>query len=226
LKKSTNSSAKRLPDEKPARPPPSEPAKVDDLLVKRFCAGELGAFQVLVVKYQRGIAAQINRSVRNDSVAEELTQETFLHAYRGLPKFRFESAFSTWLYTIARNIATLYHRDGRGKADRSVSLDELNETFSPTDTAIRNGSSASPEDDMGAKQLLAGIQVVIDELPPRVREALLLRELQDLSYLEIATQLDVPLNTAKSLVFRARATIAAEIRPLLDKVVMGGYVVK
>jgi RNA polymerase sigma-70 factor, ECF subfamily len=203
------------------RPPPSEQAKVDDLLVRRFCAGELRAFEVLVTKYQRRIAALINTSVRNDSVAEELTQETFLRAYRGLPNFRFESAFSTWLYTIARNITTSYHRDGRDRADRSISLDALTEESGNPDLATLEGANASAEDEVGAQQLLAAIHVVIENLPPQTREALLLRETQDLSYIEIAAKLNVPLNTARSLIFRARATIATQIRPLLNKAIDG-----
>lgn len=203
------------------RPPPSEQAKVDDLLVRRFCAGELRAFEILVTKYQRRIAAVINTSVRNDSVAEELTQETFLRAYRGLPKFRFESAFSTWLYTIARNITTSYHRDGRDRADRSVSLDAMADESGNPDLAAIEGSNASAEDEVGAQQLLAAIHVAIENLPPQTREALLLRETQDLSYIEIAAKLNVPLNTARSLIFRARATIATQIRPLLNKAIDG-----
>lgn len=218
---SSDDSSPAEPSTKPPRPPPSEQAKVDDLLVRRFCAGDLLAFEVLVTKYQRRIAALINTSVRNDSVAEELTQETFLRVYRGLPNFRFESAFSTWLYTIARNITTSYHRDGRDRADRSVSLDEMAEEMGSTDMLMREGAAPSAEEEVSAQQLLAAIQQAIEKLSPQTREALLLRETQDLSYNEIAERLQVPLNTARSLIFRARATIATEIRPLLSKAIDG-----
>jgi RNA polymerase sigma-70 factor, ECF subfamily len=209
------------PTTKPARPPLSEQGKVDELLVREFCAGKLHAFEVLVIKYQRRVAALINTSVRNDSVAEELTQETFLRAYRGLQNFRFESSFSTWLYTIARNITTSYHRDGRDRADRSVSLDELSDAGSTIDATARVGSAASPEEEVSAQQLLAAVEAAIAKLSPQSREALLLRETQNLSYIEISARLSVPLNTARSLIFRARATIAAEIRPLLNKAIDG-----
>jgi RNA polymerase sigma-70 factor, ECF subfamily len=206
---------------KPLRPPPSEQAKVDDLLVQRFCAGDLLAFEILVAKYQRRVAALINTSVRNDSVAEELTQETFLRVYRGLPNFRFESAFSTWLYTIARNITTSYHRDGRDRADRLVSLDNIADETGSDNFLLHEGAAASAEEEVSAQQLLAAIQVAIEKLSPQSRDALLLRETQDLSYIEIAERLKVPLNTARSLIFRARATIATEIRPLLNKAIDG-----
>jgi RNA polymerase sigma-70 factor, ECF subfamily len=206
------------PDAKPARvrPEPSEQAKVDDLLIRRFCDGELRAFELLVVKYQRRVAALINASVRNDSVAEELTQETFLRAYRGLPNFRFESAFSTWLYAIARNTAISYHRDGHGRADSAVSLDALAEENGDIEPRVFQGATSGPEAEMHMQQIVEQIQQSISKLSPAMREALTLREMDGLSYLEIAEQLNVPLNTARSLIFRAREAVANEIRPLLD----------
>jgi RNA polymerase sigma-70 factor, ECF subfamily len=204
-------------DAKPhPRPEPSEQAKVDDLLIRRFCAGELRAFELLVTKYQRRVAALINNSVRNDSVAEELTQETFLRVYRGLPNFRFESAFSTWLYAIARNTATSYHRDGHGRADTSVSLDQMADENGDSESRIWQGFTSGPEAEIEGQQLVAGIQKAIQALSPPMRDALVLREMEGLSYIEIAERLKVPLNTARSLIFRARETVAAEIRPLLD----------
>ncbi len=204
------------------RPPPSEQAKVDDLLVRRFLTGDLRAFEVLVTKYQRRIAAVINASVRNDSVAEELTQETFLRAYRGLANFRFESAFSTWLYTIARNITMSHHRDGRDRAERGVSLDLLHETLGDAEVIALEGAAPSAEEEISSQQLLASIQEAINKLSPQMREAVMLRETEGLSYAEIATRLNVPLNTTRSLIFRARATIAAHIRPVLDKAMSEG----
>jgi RNA polymerase sigma-70 factor, ECF subfamily len=190
---------------------------VDDLLVRRFLSGDMRAFEILVTKYQRRIAALINGSVRNDSVAEELTQETFLRAYRGLVNFRFESAFSTWLYTIARNITTSHFRDGRDRAERGTSLDLLHETLGDVELASIDGSAPSAEEQVSSHQLLASIQEAIDKLSPQMRDAVLLRELEGLTYAEIAERLKVPLNTTRSLIFRARATIASHIRPVLDK---------
>ncbi len=198
------------------RPEPSAQAKTDDLLIRRFCAGELRAFELLVVKYQRRIAALINASVRNDGVAEELTQEVFLRAYRGLANFRFESAFSTWLYAIARNTATSYHRDGHGRADSLVSLEAMTEAGAPTEARVWESDATGPEQELEGQQLVAGIRQAMEQLPPQMRDALTLRELDGLSYLEIAERLKVPLNTARSLIFRAREMVASEIRPLLD----------
>jgi RNA polymerase sigma-70 factor, ECF subfamily len=211
-------------DEKKARvPASSEQAKVDDLLIRRFCDGDLRAFEILVVKYQRRIAAAINAMVRNDSVAEELTQETFLRAYRGLPNFRFESAFSTWLYAIARNTATSYHRDGHGRADNAVSLDALTEEFGSSDTlstvSATERTASSPEEEVATQQLLAKIQVAVNDLPPQMREALLLREMEGLSYVEISEKLTVPLNTVRSLIFRARESVATDINSMLDSTI-------
>ena len=201
----------------------SEQAKVDDLLIRRFVEGDLRAFEILVVKYQRRIAASINSMVRNDSVAEELTQETFLRAYRGLANFRFESAFSTWLYAIARNTATSYHRDGHGRADSAVSLDLLVEEFGSSDmlesAASGDRTASSPEDEVATQQLLARIQIAVNDLPPQMREALLLREMEGLSYVEISEKLSVPLNTVRSLIFRARESVANDINSMLDSTI-------
>lgn len=214
-------------DEKKTRvPASSEQAKVDDLLIRRFCDGDLKAFEILVVKYQRRIAAAINAMVRNDGVAEELTQETFLRAYRGLPNFRFESAFSTWLYAIARNTATSYHRDGHGRADNAVSLDALTEEFGSGEASLIGGAAhertaSSPEEEVATQQLLARIQLAVSDLPPQMREALVLREMEGLSYVEIADKLGVPLNTVRSLIFRARESVANDINSMLDSAIRG-----
>ncbi len=214
-------------DEKKTRTPASsEQAKVDDLLIRRFCDGDLKAFEILVVKYQRRIAAAINAMVRNDGVAEELTQETFLRAYRGLPNFRFESAFSTWLYAIARNTATSYHRDGHGRADNAVSLDALTEEFGSGEASLIGGAAhertaSSPEEEVATQQLLARIQLAVSDLPPQMRDALVLREMEGLSYVEIAEKLGVPLNTVRSLIFRARESVANDINSMLDSTIRG-----
>lgn len=199
------------------RPAPSEIGKVDDMLIRRFCDGDLRAFEVLVTKYQRRVAALINTSVRNGAVAEELTQEAFLRAYRSLPGFRFESAFSTWLYAIARNLTTSYFRDGQVQAENAVSMDVLLETMTPLENASWEGLAPEPEDYLIGTQLAAGIDQSIANLSPNMRSAFLLRELDDLSYQEIADQLLMPLNTVRSLIFRARATIGSDIRPILSK---------
>jgi RNA polymerase sigma-70 factor (ECF subfamily) len=201
------------------RPEPSPQSKVDDLLIRRFCTGELRCFEVLVTKYQRRVAALINASVRHHAVTEELTQETFLRAYRSLPNFRFESAFSTWLFTIARNLTNSYFRDGQVRADNAIPLDVLIETSSAQETAARDGLASGPDEHLSGLQLVAGIELSIANLSPRMRDAFLLREMDDLSYQEIAERLLLPLNTVRSLIFRARATIGSDIRPFVDKAI-------
>jgi RNA polymerase sigma-70 factor (ECF subfamily) len=207
------------PLQAPPRPELSEIGKVDDLLIRRFCDGDLRSFEVLVTKYQRRVAAQINAAVRNAAVAEELTQEAFLRAYRSLPGFRFESAFSTWLYAIARNLTMSYFRDGQVRAENAVPMDLLTETMALQENASWEGCVPGPDEDLCGVQLVAGIEQSISNLSPRMRNAFLLRELDDLSYQEIAEQLTMPINTVRSLIFRARATIGSDIRPLLSKAI-------
>jgi RNA polymerase sigma-70 factor (ECF subfamily) len=205
------------------RPPPSESTLLDDTLVRRFCSGDLLVFEVLVTKYQRRVTSIINATVRNQSVADELTQETLMRAYRSLPGFRFESAFSSWLYAIARNLTLSYFREQHDRADNAVSLDLVNETTAGHDTAAWQGSAPNPEEQLSQARLANTIQATVTSLSPSMREALLLREIQNLSYQEIADQLKIPLNTIRSLIFRARATIATDIRPLLDGAVLARY---
>ncbi len=199
-----------------SRPEPSEIGKVDNLLIRRFCDGDLRAFEILVTKYQRRITALINASVRNTAVAEELTQEAFLRAYRCLPSFRFESAFLTWLSAIARNLTMSYFRDGQMRADNAIPIDLLTETMGLQERANWEGYATGPHEYLCGAQLVEGIQQSIANLSPHMRSAFLLRERDNLSYQTIAEQLDMPVNTIRSLISRARATIGCEIRPLLS----------
>ncbi len=201
------------------RPALSEIGKVDDTLIRRFCEGDLRAFEVLVTKYQRRVAALINTSVGNAAVAEELTQEAFLRAYRNLPGFRFESAFSTWLHAIARNLTTTYFRDGQARAENAIPMDLLLETMTPLENANWQGLAPGPDEYLMGAQLAAGIDQSIANLSPSMRSAFLLRERDELSYQEIAEQLLMPISTIRSLIFRARATIGSEIRPIMSKAI-------
>lgn len=197
----------------------SEIGNVDDGLIRRFCGGDLHAFEVLVIKYQRRVAALINSSVCNDAVAEELTQEAFLRAYRSLPGFRFESAFSTWLYAIARNLTASYFRDGQARAENAIPMEWLLETMTSPENASWECFAPGPDEDLIGTRLAAGIDRSIANLSPSMRSAFLLRELDDLSYQEIAEHLLMPLNTVRSLIFRARATIGSDIRLLLSNAI-------
>lgn len=190
---------------------------VDYLLIKRFKGGDLRAFEILVTKYQRRVASLINKQVRNAGVSEELTQEVFLRVFRSLHHFRFESAFATWLYAIARNMATSYYRDGHVKADTSIPISGLTDMSEAMTASQPFETSPSPEETMACNQLLAAIEQSIAHLPVQMRTSIVLREMEEWCYADIATALELPLNTVRSLIFRARATIALEIRPLLDR---------
>ena len=207
-------------DPTPAAPTEHRPADavapavdVDRLLIDKFLQGDARAFEVLVVKYQRRIAAVIERLVRHAAVTEDLTQETFIKAYRGLPEFRGDSQFSTWLHTIARNTAMSHLGSRQARADRAATADDLADPAGLTDADSAQGTSPSPEDELASKQLLACIERGMAELPPAQRDALLLREIEGLSYAEIAERLKTPLNTVRTWIFRARETVADTLQP-------------
>ncbi len=183
---------------------------IDAALVARAQQGETVAFEVLVVKYQRRVAATIGRFVRDDSITEELTQEVFLSAFLALPTYRPDGNFAAWLFTIARNAARSYLRSAQNRQDdRPIpGLDDAggDEKF---------GSAPSPEEEAMANQLFERIDTEVAALPEAQRRALLMREVDGLDYKTIAAALGQPLNTVKSHIFRARDAIADRVRPLL-----------
>ena len=183
---------------------------IDAALVARAQQGESVAFEVLVVKYQRRIAATVRRFVRDDAVTEELTQEVFLSAYLALATFKPDGDFAAWLFTIARNAAKSYLRSGQNRQDdRPVAvLDEVGDDN-------RFGVAPSPEEEVMAHQLFECIDAEVAALPDVQRRALLMREVDGLDYKTIAAALEQPVNTVKSHIFRARDAIAHRVRPLL-----------
>ena len=183
---------------------------IDTALVARAQRGETIAFEVLVVKYQRRIAATIRRFVRDDSITEELTQEVFLSAFLALTTFKPDGDFAAWLFTIARNAARSYLRSGQNRQDdRPVAALE-----SAGDDA-RFGAAPSPEEEAMSHQLFEHIDAEVAALPEVQRQALLMREVDGLDYKAIAAALGQPVNTVKSHIFRARDAIAHRVRPLL-----------
>ncbi len=183
---------------------------IDAALVVRAQQGEMVAFEVLVVKYQRRIAATIRRLVYEDRIAEELTQEVFLSAFVALPSFRPDGNFAAWLFTIARNSARSYLRSAQNRQDdRPVAL--------PGEAADveRFGVAPSPEEEAMAHELFERIDAEVAALPELQRRALLMREVDGLDYKAIAAALEQPVNTVKSHIFRAREAIASRARPLL-----------
>lgn len=191
-------------------------ADLDAALVTRALAGQDVAFEVLVVKYQRRVAATIRRYVRDDRITEELTQDVFLRAYGGLtdlaPTGTCTGNFAAWLFTIARNTASSYLRSAQNRQDDRPLADADDDG---ADWPDRLGVAASPEEEVMARQLFALIDAEVAALPDAQRSALLLREIDHLDYASIAAALGLPVNTVKSHIFRAREALARRIRPLL-----------
>ena len=189
----------------------------DALLIERVKRGDVKAFEMLVVKYQRRIERLIGRMVRDVDLVPDIAQETFIRAYRAIPQFRGESAFYTWLYRIAVNTAK--KALGELKRDplitesaRSV-RDEDDET-SWAENELSDGET--PESVLASKQVAAAVNAAIDALSEDLRQAITLREIEGLSYEEIAESMSCPIGTVRSRIFRAREAIALRLRPLLD----------
>ena len=183
---------------------------IDSALVARAQQGEMVAFEVLVVKYQRRVAATVRRLVRDDRITEELTQEVFLSVFLALTTFRPDGDFAAWLFTIARNTARSYLRSAQNRQDdRPV---QLLEEIGDSD---RFGVAPSPEEEAMAHQLFERIDAEVAALPDVQRRALLMREIDGLDYKAIAAALGQPVNTVKSHIFRAREALARRARPLL-----------
>lgn len=183
---------------------------IDAELVSRAQQGEMIAFEVLVVKYQRRVASTIQRFVRDDALTEELTQEVFLNAFTALPSFKPDGEFAAWLFTIARNAAKSYLRSAQNRQD-----DRPAPSPDDADLDARSGSAPSAEEQIMAQQLFKCIDTEVAALPEIQRRALLMREIDGLDYKTIAATLALPMNTVKSHIRRARDAIANRVRPLL-----------
>jgi RNA polymerase sigma-70 factor (ECF subfamily) len=187
--------------------------EVDQQLVERAQRGDKRAFELLVAKYQRKLARLLSRLVRDPAEVEDVTQEAFIKAYRALPSFRGDSAFYTWLYRIAINTAKNYLVALGRRAPTSTSFDhEEAENF---EDAEQLRDSSTPEGELFGKQIAATVNRAMDALPEDLRTAITLREIEGLSYEEIANVMNCPIGTVRSRIFRARDSIAAELRPLL-----------
>ena len=188
----------------------------DALLVERTKRGDVRAFEMLVVKYQRRIERLISRMVRDVDLVPDIAQETFIRAYRAIPQFRGESAFYTWLYRIAVNTAKKalveLKRDPLISEAALVSRDDGDET-SRTENELSHGES--PEALLASKEIAAAVNQAIEALSEDLRQAIVLREIEGLSYEEIAAVMDCPIGTVRSRIFRAREAIAERLRPLL-----------
>ena len=187
---------------------------LDQQLVERAQRGEKRAFDLLVAKYQRRLARLLSRFIRDGADIEDVTKEAFVKAYRALPSFRGESAFYTWLYRIGINTAKNFlSASGRRPVVNSEIEDEDGESF---DMASQLPDLNTPETELMNKEILATVNAAVEALPEELRTAISLREMDGLSYDEIAKVMDCPIGTVRSRIFRAREAIAAELRPLLD----------
>ncbi len=187
--------------------------EVDQQLVERAQRGEKYAFELLVSKYQRRLGRLISRFVRNATEVEDVTQDAFIKAYRALPSFRGDSAFYTWLYRIGINTAKNHLVAQGRRAPTSTPFDaEDAEDFE--DAALLH-EVATPENELMSKQVVEVVNASLQELPDDLRTALTLREIEGLSYEEIAVVMNCPIGTVRSRIFRAREAIATNLRPLL-----------
>jgi RNA polymerase sigma-70 factor (ECF subfamily) len=190
----------------------------DALLVERVKRGDKRAFEMLVVKYQRRIERLIGRMVRDTDLVQDIAQESFIRAYRAMPQFRGDSAFYTWLYRIAVNTAK--KALGELKRDLLVSESSLHsgdegEEPSRAENVLTDGET--PEAILASKEIAAAVNAAIEALSEDLRQAVTLREIEGLSYEEIAEVMNCPIGTVRSRIFRAREAIALRLRPLLDR---------
>jgi len=188
--------------------------EADQLLVERAQKGEQKAFDTLVAKYQRKLGRLLARFISDPAEVEDVTQEAFIKAYRALPSFRGDSAFYTWLYRIGINTAKNYLVAQGRRAPTSTSFDsEEAETFEDADQ-LRDINT--PESLLHSKQIGETVNAAMEALPEELRTAIVLREIEGLSYEEIASIMDCPIGTVRSRIFRAREAVAARLKPLLD----------
>ena len=185
----------------------------DKQLVKRVQNGEKAAYDLLVLKYQQRIINLVSRFVRNHSDALDVTQEAFIKAYRALPNFRGDSAFYTWLYRIAVNTAKNHLAvQSRRPRDSDYDVSEIEQIEG--NSALTE--QATPENILLKDELQATVLKAIEELPEDLKTAIMLREVEGLSYEEIASVMECPIGTVRSRIFRAREAIDNEMNPLLQ----------
>lgn len=187
---------------------------VDAKLVARVKAGDKAAFDLLVLKYQRKILRLLSRMLRDQSEIEDVMQEAFIKAYRALPQFRGDSAFYTWLYRIAINTARNWMASqSRRPSSPNLHQSEDNETFDEIDNLI---DINTPESLLASREIAESVNETIQALPAELRTAIVLREIEGLSYEEIAQAMGCPIGTVRSRIFRAREAIASKLRPIID----------
>jgi RNA polymerase sigma-70 factor, ECF subfamily len=201
-----------------AEPQPAA-VDVDAQLVRQVQLGDQRAFEMLVVKYRRRIERLIARMVRDVDLVEDLAQETFIKAYRALPNFRGDSSFYTWLYRIAVNTAKKalmqMHRDPTVSESALLKGSDDDDDARPTvDQNLADGET--PESALASRQIADTVNRAIESLSEDLRQAIVLREIEGMSYEDIAQLMGCPIGTVRSRIFRARDSISQKLRPLLD----------
>jgi len=186
---------------------------IDQELVVRVQQGDKKAFDLLVLKYQLRLSKLVSRFLRNQSDVPDVVQEAFIKAYRALPNFRGESAFYTWLYRIAINTAK-NHLVAQSRKSPASSIDAQEAEDYGASEWLKE--FATPEREALASELETTIHQAVGELPSDLREAITLREIEGLSYEDIAVVMDCPIGTVRSRIFRAREAIDSKLEPILD----------
>jgi RNA polymerase sigma-70 factor (ECF subfamily) len=191
------------------------------MLVQRTLAGDMRAFEMLVVKYQRRVERLIGRMVRDSDLVQDIAQETFIRAYRALGQFRGEAQFYTWLYRIAVNTAKKQLMDL--KRDPVVLMSTLKSSDDDETSGLEHELTAqvsdgeTPDAVLASKEIAEAVNAAMEALPKELGQAITLREIEGLSYEEIAQALDCPIGTVRSRIFRAREAISARIKPMLER---------
>ncbi len=199
-------------------PPPPNGNDSDLQLVERTVAGDQRAYELLVIKYQRRIERLIGRMVRDVDLVQDIAQETFIRAYRALHQFRGEAQFYTWLYRIAVNTAKKALVDMKRNPVITESALRGSDDDDETSRVGRElTTEETPETVLAAREIAEAVNAAMEALPEDLRQAVTLREIEGLSYDEIAAAMSCPIGTVRSRIFRAREAISARVKPLLDK---------
>ena len=188
--------------------------EIDRQLVARAQSGDKLAFGLLVEKYQRKLARLLSRFIRDPAEVEDVTQEAFIKAYRALPAFRGDSAFYTWLYRIGINTAKNYLMAMGRRAPTSTEVEAEEAEGFEEGEQLRDINT--PESVLLSNEIAETVNATIEALPEELRKAIQMREIEGMSYEDIAQAMDCPIGTVRSRIFRAREAIAEQLRPLLD----------
>jgi RNA polymerase sigma-70 factor (ECF subfamily) len=188
--------------------------EIDRQLVERAQRGDKQAFSLLVEKYQRKLARLLSRFIRDPAEVEDVTQEAFIKAYRALPAFRGDSAFYTWLYRIGINTAKNYLMALGRRAPTSTEIEAEEAEGFEEGEQLRDINT--PESLLLSNEIAETVNATIEKLPEELRRAIQMREIEGMSYEDIAQAMDCPIGTVRSRIFRAREAIAERLKPLLD----------